>query len=309
MPFIGGEVELGRWRLQSRRLWLRPLGVNTNSGKLVAEATAALKLQQRGRLGRREGCSEVGLGGGQHGVASAGDATPRAGGDRRRRRCAGVNGGQPVSWRERACGISAPRGVWASVRAGRSREQGGGGLRGERLRSGRVRAGGLGVVVCGQGRCTIAAEQRSVARDREGRCVREAWCGGPGARAGGGGRPGQRAVCARPAAFARRGRRAGACVRGRSEARAGAGSKGRRARVEGVAGWSRRQRGPGQVRSAAKKGRREKRRRKEKKMGRRKEKKKKKEGRERKKEREREIRAEITASIAEPIGRVPRSPA
>jgi len=59
------------------------------------------------------------------------------------------------------------------------------------------------------------------------------------------------------------------------------------------------------VRSAEKKGRREERRRKEKKMGRRKEKK----GKERKKEREREIRAEITASIAEPIGRVPRSPA
>ena len=60
MPFIGGEVELGRWRLQSRRLWLRPLGVNTNSGKLVAEATAALKRARRGGLGRREGCSEVG---------------------------------------------------------------------------------------------------------------------------------------------------------------------------------------------------------------------------------------------------------
>ena len=59
VPFIGGEVELGRWRLQSWRLWLRPLGVNTNSGKLVAEATEALKRQQQGRLGRRKGCSEV----------------------------------------------------------------------------------------------------------------------------------------------------------------------------------------------------------------------------------------------------------
>ena len=56
------------------------------------------------------------------------------------------------------------------------------------------------------------------------------------------------------------------------------------------------------MRLAEKKGRREERRRKEKKMGRRKEKKE-------RREREREIRAEITASIAEPIGRVPRSPA
>ena len=79
MPFIGGEVELGRWCLQSRRLWPRPLGVNTNSSKLVAEATSALKRQQRGGLGRREGCSEVGLGGGRHGVVSAAACGPVAG--------------------------------------------------------------------------------------------------------------------------------------------------------------------------------------------------------------------------------------
>jgi len=79
VPFIGGEVELGRWRLQSRRLWPRPLCVNTNSSKLVAEATSALKRQQRGGLGRREGCSEVGLGGGRHGVVSAAVRGPVAG--------------------------------------------------------------------------------------------------------------------------------------------------------------------------------------------------------------------------------------
>ena len=49
--------------------------------------------------------------------------------------------------------------------------------------------------------------------------------------------------------------------------------------MEGVAGWSRRQRGPGQVRSAAKTGRSEERRRKEKK-------KKKKENGEEKREKE-----------------------
>jgi len=90
VPFIGGGVELGRWRLQSRRLRLR-LGVNNNSGKLVAEETAALKRQQRGRFGRREGCSEVGLGSGRHGVASAGDeAAQRRRDASGRRRCRAV---------------------------------------------------------------------------------------------------------------------------------------------------------------------------------------------------------------------------
>ena len=44
---------------------------------------------------------------------------------------------------------------------------------------------------------------------------RGAWCGGPGARAGGGGRPGRRAVCARAAAFTRRAGELGlACAAG-----------------------------------------------------------------------------------------------
>jgi len=82
---------------------------------------------------------------------------------------------------------------------------------------------------------------------------------------GGGGRSG-RACCV----HAQRRSRGGAgelvraCAAGARRAQE-RGPRGRRARVEGVAGWSRRQRGPGQVRSAAKKGRREERRRKEKK--------------------------------------------
>ena len=96
---------------------------------------------------------------------------------------------------------------------------------------------------------------------------------------GGGGRPGQ-ACCVRSQRHSRGG--AGelvrACAAGARRAQE-RGPRGRRARVEGVAGWSWRQRGPGQVRSAAKKGRREERRRKEKK-------KKKKENGEEKREKE-----------------------
>ena len=57
----------------------RQLGVNVHSGELVAETTAALKHARRGGLGRREGCSEVGLGGGRHGVVSVAVRGPVAG--------------------------------------------------------------------------------------------------------------------------------------------------------------------------------------------------------------------------------------
>ena len=89
MPFIGREVELGRWRLQSRRLRLR-LGVNNNSGKLVAEETAALKRQQQAGLAGVKAAARWGsaVGGtawqalvmrrhSDDGTRRAGDAVPR----------------------------------------------------------------------------------------------------------------------------------------------------------------------------------------------------------------------------------------
>ena len=260
----------------------------------VAEATAALKRQQRGRFGRRKGCGEAGVWRGRHGGVLGDCVWQAAAVCGRQRRCARAAGrAGPAMWRARARGSRRGR-VGVQRRSGR----------GERAR-------GRGWAVWRGGARAVVARRRGAGRGARPRVwegarlgVREAgsgaWLGAPAWRARGPGAAQHGAVHGRGGVGAWRSAGAGAraCARGVGGARAGG-----RARQgwRGVRGRGRERGGPSARGRRKERGREREGERKEKRK--RKWKKEKKERKRRgEKERKRERGASASAPIAAAVG-------